>query len=75
MLNISEIDYSYSQYIMFVFMKKYTSTPVHICECYSLSCTKVRLHISCKGDAQFISKNYGTMLKRSDIATTPSNIN
>jgi hypothetical protein len=34
MLNILEIDYSYSQYIMFVFMKEHTSTPVYTCEFY-----------------------------------------
>lgn len=33
MLNILEIDYSYSQYIMFIFMKEHTSTPVYTCEC------------------------------------------
>jgi len=34
MLNILEIDYTYSQYIMFIFMKGYTSTAVYTCECY-----------------------------------------
>jgi hypothetical protein len=34
MLNILEIDYSYRQYIMFIFMKENTSTPVYTCECY-----------------------------------------